>query len=148
MALHFSYPSAFSPGRINSIGRKLERDRLVTRAALETGTSGYDLLIVTRYARIARPVSAGNIHAQKPRYDHGLSKIFARTLVGTVGTVGGLPALSYPGAPTPGVPVTAATRVTFVFVGRDEYELQCQWTPAERSTVAAACAEMLRTLHT
>jgi hypothetical protein len=148
MALHFTYPATFSPGKINSIGRKLERDRLVTRAALETGAGGYDLLLVTRYAQIARPVSAGNIHAQKPRYDQGLSKIFGRRMVGTVGTVAGLPALSYTRAPTPGVPVAATTRATFVFVGPDEYELQCQWTPAERTAVAAACAQMLRTLHT
>ena len=52
-----------------------------------------------------------------------------------MGTIGGLPALRYPDAPTPGLPVSATTRAAFVFLGEDEYELQCQWTVAERAAV-------------
>ena len=148
IALHFTYPAAFSNGRINSVSRKIESDRQVTRAALRIGSSGYDLLIVTRYADIKPPVSSGNINAQKAEYDRAMSKIFDRTAVGAVGTIGGLPALRYPDAPTPGVPVSATTRAAFVFLGKDEYELQCQWTAAERTAVLDACAQMLRTLRT
>jgi hypothetical protein len=148
IALHFTYPAAFSPGRINSVSRKIESDRHVTRAALRVGSSGYDLLIVTRYANIKPPVSRGNIHAQKAEFDRAMSKIFSRAAVGAVDTIGGLPALRYPDAPTPGVPVSATTRAAFVFLGKDEYELQCQWTVAERAAVLNACAQMLRTLRT
>ncbi len=148
IALHFTYPAAFSPGRLNSVSRKIESDRHVTRAALRVGSSGYDLLIITRYADIQPPISSGNIHAQKAEYDRAMSKIFGRTAVGAVGTIGGLPALVYPDAPTPGVPVSATTRAAFVFLGKDEYELQCQWTVTERAAVLGACAQMLRTLRT
>ncbi len=148
IALHFTYPAAFSYGRINSVSRKIESDRNVTRVALRIGSSGYDLLIVTRYADIKPPVSSGNIHAQKAEYDRAMSRIFSRTAVSVVGTIGGLPALRYPDAPTPGVPVSATTRAAFVFLARDEYELQCQWTAAEQAAVVNACSQMLRTLRT
>ncbi len=147
MAIHFSYPAAFRASRVNSVGRRLERVPHATRAALVIGSSGYDLLIVTRYPRIVPPISAGNIRAHKAYYDGGVSRIFGRRMTGSVASVGALPVLRYPDAPTPGVPVRATTRATFVFVGRDEYELQCQWTAAERAEVAAACEQMLRTVH-
>ncbi len=148
IALHFRYPAAFSPGKINSVSRRIESDRHVTRIALRIGASGYDLLIVTRYAAIRPPVGRTNIHAQKAQFDRAMTKIFGRRAIGKVTTIGGLPALVYPDAPTPGVPVRATTRAAFVFVGPDEYELQCQWTSAERDAVLPACDQMLRTLRT
>jgi hypothetical protein len=147
MALHFTYPGAFNPVAINSVSRKIESDKNVTRAALEVGTRGYDLLIVTRYANIHPPVTRANLAAQKPSYDRGFTRIFGRRMVASTGTIAGLPALFYADAPTPGVPVRATTRATFVFVGPDEYELQCQWTAGQRSAVLSACSQMHRTLH-
>ena len=61
-------------------------------------------------------------------------------------TIGGLPALSYPPAPVVGLPTPASSRITNVFFGDDQYELNCQYTPKAATTITAACDEMLSTL--
>ena len=38
--------------------------------------------------------------------------------------------------------------ITNVFVGDDEYELNCQYTPKGAGTITAACNQMLSTLST
>jgi hypothetical protein len=65
----------------------------------------------------------------------------------TIRTIAGLPALSYPPAPVAGLPVKASSRITEVFVADDEYELNCQYTPAAATRITAACDQMLATLR-
>jgi hypothetical protein len=146
-AIHFSYPSAFVRATLRSISRRLDRGRHVTRAALGVGSGRYDLLIVSRHPRVRPPITMRNIRREKPIYDRTISRLFGHRMAAGVGRIGGLPALSYPAVPTPGLR-GATTRATFVFVGSDEYELQCQWTSTERAAVTAACKQMLRSLHT
>jgi hypothetical protein len=146
-AIHFTYPAAFVAARLSSVSRRLDRGRHVTRAALGVGSGRYDLLIVSRHPRIRPPITERNIGREKPIYDRTISRLFGHRMTGRVARVGGLPALSYPTVPTPGVR-GASTRATFVFVGHDEYELQCQWTSVERAAVTAACKQMLRSLRT
>jgi hypothetical protein len=146
IALHFQYPAAFASARIRSVARRLDRGKHVTRAALGFGNGRYDLLVISRHPDIKPPISTRNIRAEKPAYDRAISRLFGHRVRSRVSSAGGLPALSYPAVPTPGVP-NATTRATFVFLGRDEYELQCQWTPTDRAALVAACNQMLRTLH-
>ncbi len=67
---------------------------------------------------------------------------------GAVGTAGGLPAIYWPREPVAGLLVKATVMIVNVFVGKDEYELQCQATPAGLTQIEGACREMLATLTT
>jgi hypothetical protein len=46
-----------------------------------------------------------------------------------------------------GLPLKATSRITEVFVGHDEYELNCQYTPKAAARINAACDQMLATLR-
>jgi hypothetical protein len=91
-------------------------------------------------------VTAENIARLKPQFDQAVSSALGRKLSASVGTLGGQPSLSYPAAPVVGLPTRATSRITNVFVGDDEYELNCQYTPRAAASITAACDEMLRTL--
>ena len=101
---------------------------------------------MTRFPNRPVPVTAQNISRLKPQFDAAVSSALGRTLTSTVGTFGGLPALSYPPAPVVGLPIHATSRITNVFFDDDQYELNCQYTPKAAATITAACNEMLRTL--
>jgi hypothetical protein len=111
------------------------------------GTGIYDLLIVTRFPHRPTPVTAQNLSRLKPQFDRAMSAALDRSIAAAIGTLGGLPALSYPPAPVVGLPVKATSRITEVFVGDDEYELNCQYTPKAATTIDAACDQMLATLR-
>jgi hypothetical protein len=66
-------------------------------------------------------------------------------MIGSVGTVGGYPSIIWPRVPVPGLPVAATTRLVDVFVGHDQYELECQATAPQRIAIGRACHQMLVT---
>jgi hypothetical protein len=144
MAVRYQYPVSFHKVQLAQSKRVAGDTGNATHAAV--GTGPFDLLIVTRFPRRPIPVSAQNIAKLKPQFDAAVSSALGWKLSATVGTVGGLPALSYPPAPVVGLPVRATSRITNVFVGDDEYELNCQYTPSAAARITAACNEMLRTL--
>jgi hypothetical protein len=47
----------------------------------------------------------------------------------------------------PGLPVPVVAKIFNVFDGTDEYELECETTPARRAEILAACLDMVRTLR-
>jgi hypothetical protein len=145
MALHFTFPAAFT--------LKVARSRRIagnagkaTQAAI--GISRFDLLIVSRFPHRPIPVTTGNIARLRPQFDAAVSTALGHKVSSTITTVAGMPALSYPTAPVAGLPVKVMSRITEVFVGDDEYELNCQFTPAaaQALTINLACREMLATL--
>ena len=103
---------------------------------------------MTRFPKRPIPVTARNINKLKPQFDAAVSSALGRSLSSKIGTVGGLPALTYPPAPVVGLPTRASSRITNVFFDDDEYELNCQYTPRAAATITAACDEMLSTLST
>jgi hypothetical protein len=117
---------------------------LASHAAV--GSGPYDLLIVTKFPKRPVPVTSSNISQLKSAFDAAASSALGRRLSSTVTTVGGLPALSFPAAPVEGLPTHATSRITNVFYGDDEYELNCQYTPNGAATITAACNQMLSTL--
>ena len=144
MAIHFRYPTSFRHVQLAQSKRLAGNTGHATHAAV--GTGPFDLLIVTRFPKRPIPVTAQNIARLKPEFDAAVSSALGRRLSATVGTFGGLPALSYPAAAVVGLPARATSRITNVFVGDDEYELNCQYTPRAAASITAACDEMLRTL--
>jgi hypothetical protein len=82
----------------------------------------------------------------KQNTDRLLTSLLGRQMSGTVGTIAGEPALTYPREPTVGLPVTATVQILNVFVGKDEYELECQATPPRLARIEAACQQMVATM--
>ena len=146
IAIHFLYPATFHAVALAQSKRIAGNTGQASHAAV--GTGPFDLLIVTRFPKRPIPVTRQNISRLKPQFDSAVSSALGRSLSSTVGTVGGLPALSYPPAPVVGLPTKATSRITNVFVGDDQYELNCQYTPSAAAKIAAACNEMLSTLST
>jgi hypothetical protein len=146
MAIHFKYPARFVAVSLAPSRRIAGRTARATHSAIAIGI--YDLLIVSRYPGLKIPVTAANVAQLKPQFDAVISKVLERKVTGTVGSAGGLPAIYWPREPVSGLPVKATVMVVNVFVGSDEYELQCQATPAELSQIEGACKEMLDTLTT
>jgi hypothetical protein len=143
MALHFSYPANF---RVVPLAQSSRTSGATTNSShAAVGIGRLDLLVVTRFAG-AEPVAvtADSVSKHKPNIDRLLSNVFSTPMSGTVTTVGGLPALSYTRVAAPGI--AATTRVTVVFSGHDEYELQCQATQAKLAAIENACDQMNSTL--
>ena len=146
MAIHFRFPATFRTVQLAPSKRIAGNTGQASHAAI--GTGPFDLLIVTRFPKRPIPVTAQNITKLKPQFDAAVSSALGRKLSSKIGTVGGLPALSYPAAPVAGLPTAASSRITNVFFGDDQYELNCQYTPKAAATITAACDEMLSTLST
>jgi hypothetical protein len=144
MAIRFLYPDSFHEVPLARSKRIAGNTGQASHAAV--GTGPFDLLIVTRFPMRPIPVTARNVSQLKPQFDAAVSSALGRRLSSTVQTFGGLPALSYPPAPVVGLPTKATSRITNVFVGDDEYELNCQYTPRAAAKITAACNEMLSTL--
>jgi hypothetical protein len=146
IALQFTYPNGFHQVRLARSQRIAGNTARASHAAIGLGI--YDLLIVTRFPNRPVPLGIDNVRKLKPLFDKAVSAAIGRPVSSVVGRVGGLPALSYPAAPVVGLPVSATSRITTVFVGTDEYELDCQYTPMASRRMTAACDEMLATLRT
>src|SRR5207302_10214218 len=146
MAIHFRFPAGLHSVELAPSKRIAGNTGQASHAAI--GTGPFDLLIVTRFPKRPIPVTARNINKLKPQFDAAVSSALGRSLSSKIGTVGGLPALTYPPAPVVGLPTRASSRITNVFFDDDEYELNCQYTPRAAATITAACDEMLSTLST
>jgi hypothetical protein len=145
MALHFTFPASLRTMRLAPSKRVAGNAAQASHSAVGTGV--YDLLIVTRFPRRPIPITARNIYKLKVQFDGAMSAALGHPIASAIGTIGGLPALSYPPSPVAGLPVKATSRITEVFLGDDEYELNCQYTPKAAPTISAACDQMLATLR-
>jgi hypothetical protein len=144
MALHFDYPASFRVIQLGPTKRVAGTNHHATHAAVGLGT--YDLLTVSRFPGLPIPVTQANIATLKASFDRLISQAFGRPMTGRVGTAGGRPAIFWPRAPTPGLPVTASTETANVFLGHDEYEIECQATPPRLAAIQAACRQLFATL--
>ncbi len=143
--IHFQYPEKLRALRLAPTKRVSGNAGQASHAAIGVGL--YDLIIVTRFPKRPIAVTSSNIAKLKGAFDAVIGSAFERKLTSKVTSVAGLPALAYPAANVVGLPVNATSVVTLVFLGDDEYELNCQYTPGGQSAILAACAQMLHTLH-
>ncbi len=143
MALHFMFPASFTL-RIARSKRVAGNTSQASQAAV--GISRYDLLIVSRFPHRPIPVTPRNIGRLRPQFDAAVTSALGHKVTSSVVTLAGLPALAYPPTSVVGLPVKVTSRITDVFVADDEYELNCQYTPARAKEILAACYEMVTTL--
>ena len=146
MAIRFRYPAAFHSVALAPSRRTAGSNTRSTRSAIALGN--YDLLIVSRYPGLKYAVTTKNLAAVKPQFDRVIAQVLGRHVSGRVGKAGGLPAIFWPREPVAGLPVKASVMIVNAFVGKDEYELQCQATPQHLSAIEAACSEMIATFTT
>ena len=137
-AIHFRFPAAF---RVRRTSKRVTGKG----AAAVVAVGPYDGLFIYRF-HLRLAVTAQHIDEVKAETDRALSATSGQLLSSTPGTVGGRPALSYPPFPVKGLPVAVTDRITDVFVGADEYELNCQYTAGHAQTIVRACNDMLATL--
>jgi hypothetical protein len=145
MAIRFTYPSGFHVVPLAQSKRIAGAIGQASHAAVGIGT--YDLLVVSRFPKRPIPVTTKNIRQLKPAFDAAISAALGQRVSSAVETIGGLPALSYPPTPVVGLPVTATSRITNVFVDDDQYELNCQYTSKAAAKLKSACDQMLATLR-
>ena len=145
MALHFDYPASFRVIQLGPTKRVAGNNHRGTHAAV--GLGPYDLLSISRFPGLPIPVTAANISTLKVGFDRLMSRVFGRVMTGTLGTAGGRPAIFWPRMPTPGLAVSASTETANVFVGSDEYEIECQATPPRLAAIKAACRALFATLR-
>ena len=145
MSIHFEYPPAFKVVPLAQDRQAAGNTTGGTHAGIAIGP--YDLLTVTRYPGLTTPVSAQNIGSFKQTFDGEVSQVLRRNVTSTVSNDNGIPLLTWPREPVVGLPVKATVQILNAFVGRDEYEIQCQATPQRLAQIAAACREAIETLH-
>jgi hypothetical protein len=145
MLLHFEFPAALHTIELSPAKRVVGNYKQSTRAAV--GSGPFDLLVVIRYPNRPIPVNIGNLGKLQGGFDSAMTRAFGTPMTGSASTIGGLPALSYATVPSPGLPVQAFSRNTLVFAGDDEYQLTCQYQPAAKASITAACDQMLATLR-
>jgi hypothetical protein len=146
MAISFTYPANFHVVRLAGSKRLAGNTAQARHAAVGIGI--YDLLIVSRFPKRPVTVTPQNISRLEPQFDAAVSSALGQRVTSVVRTIGGLPALAYPPAPVVGLPVSAMSRITDVFLGSDEYELNCQSSSkAAAKIIDSACDRMLATLR-
>lgn len=145
MALHFEYPASFRVIRLAPTKRVAGTNQHATHAAV--GLGPYNLLTVSRFPGLPVPVTGANISTLKVGFDRLMSQAYGRAMNGRIGTAGGRPAIFWPRMPTPGLPVSATTEAANVFVGSDEYEIECQATRPRLAAIKAACRQLFATLR-
>jgi hypothetical protein len=144
MAIHFDYPSNFRVIPLAPSKRVAGTNQQATHAAV--GLGPYDLLVISRFPGLPIPVTSSNVTQLKPQFDNLIGQVFGRTMDGTVGSAGGLPAIFWQRVPTPGLP-GVTNQPANVFVRSDEYEIQCQATQARLAQIEAACRQLFATLQ-
>ena len=145
MALHFTFPDSFKVIPLAPSKRTVGNGAGSSHAAVGVGT--YDLLVVAHFPdAYTLPVTSQLMASVKQNTDKLLTSLLGRSMKGTVGTIAGEPALTYPRVPAVGLPVKATVQIDNVFVGKDEYELECQATTKRLTTIEAGCQQMVSTM--
>jgi hypothetical protein len=103
-----------------------------------------NMLIVSKFA-LNIAVTQANVAEVKPQVDRVFSQIGHEEASGKAITVGGLPGFEYT-FPT-SHPVDGMSRISILFDGKTEYELNCQSTPKKRAEVERPCMHALATLR-
>jgi hypothetical protein len=142
MAVNFLYPGSFRTLRINKVVSTGGNTKNSSIAAV--GTDGTNFLAVSR-TPIPQAVTAQDIRQGLPSFNSLMTHLAGHSMSGKALTVGGSPGIAYPRVPLASLP-GVTSRVVFLFVGTDRYELQCQATKLGLSTIEKACDQMLSTL--
>jgi hypothetical protein len=142
MAITFLYPASFRTIQINNVVNTAGNTKNSSIAAV--GTDGANFLAVSR-TPIPIALNAGNMRQALPVFDSLMSRLTKQSMSGKVLGLDGVAAIAYPRVPIPHLK-GVTSRIVFVFVGKDRYELQCQATKSGLGAIEKACDQMLSTL--
>jgi hypothetical protein len=142
MAITFLYPASFRAIQINNVVNAAGNTKNSSIAAVGPDKSNF--LAVSR-TPIPVAINAGNMHQALPLFDSLMSRLTGQSVKGKSLDLQGATAIVYPRVPVPRL-TGVTSRITFVFVGKDRYELQCQATKSGLATIDKACNQMLSTL--
>jgi hypothetical protein len=142
MAITFQYPARFRAVKIESVVNEAGNTKNSTIAAVGTGET--DFLAVSR-TPIPVALNAANLHQALPLFDSLMSRLTRQSVNGKALDLDGAAAIEYPRVPIPRLN-GVTSRIIFVFVGKDRYELQCQATKSGLDTIEKACNQMVSTL--
>ena len=136
----FEYPDDLKEAEDVSFAQSLGAKE---QAKAAVGLDKNNAILITRYA-LGVEVTEKNIGEAKPEVDALIRQVEAGASGERI-TVGGLPALEYE-VDVPSVP-GATSRLVFVFDGRDEYLINCQWKSDKREAIQDACQTALDTFE-
>jgi hypothetical protein len=142
MAVTFMYPASFKPISISSVINTVGNTKNNSIAAV--GTDEVDFLSVSR-SPLNVAVTAANVNQAVAVFDSRMTRLARRPVSGKPLRLDGRAAIAYPTVPVPGLSGTTS-RVTYVFVGTDSYELQCQAKSSGAAAIDRACDQMLSTI--
>ena len=142
----FDYPSGWTVSRTASFnyGSSSSAERSVSVALKEP----FDQVTITQY-KLRKTLPAG-VNGNQPEVDRIVRRL-TRQAKGTASDAkvveyGGIPGyqyiVEYPG----GENVTLQNQLTFLFSGKDEFQINCQSSPAKREELNKGCEQILGSL--
>lgn len=142
--INFTYPKDWRTGNAEDNAKQSTANKPVARATI--GLDDDNGIFVLRYDL------AGTVPSSLPpevatEVNGIVTQISGQPSVGTPTEIGGLPAIRYEEFPLLDDAAKRASRVTFLFDGNAEYEINCQSTPEGRNKVNQGCDQVLATLR-
>jgi hypothetical protein len=142
MAITFTYPASLRARPLEQLLHTGGNTKNSSIAAL--GIDQLNFLAVSR-TPVPGLVTKQDIGRLLGDFDALMTRLAQQPLHGMVVDLDGAPGIGYPRIPVPGL-AGATSRVTYLFVGKGRYELQCQATKAHLAAIESACTEALATL--
>lgn len=145
-AIAFEYPAALFVVPLGS-ERIAGQYRSASHVAL--ALNPYSMIAVSRFGGLPIPIRAANIRVLYQPFARAVNALAGQPVATSFASVHGIPLLRFAPftATLQGTPLTE--RIFNGFVGDDEYEMRCQFAPADAQTIEQACAKMMSTLaHT
>ena len=105
---------------------------------------GDNMILISKY-ELRTAIDESNVDQVKSEADRVFTQLAGTSLSGDRVTVGGLPGYEYNFDVAD--PENGRSRVTMLFDGRAQYNLNCQSTPAKRDELDRACRRALETLE-
>jgi len=141
---NFSYPKDWFKGSANKDADQSTGGKPTARAAV--GFDDDNGVLMSRYD-LSADVTAAELPDHVSELDGIVSQFSGQRSSGTVADIGGLPAVAYEEFALPEDPNGRSSRVIFLFDGKTEYEINCQWTAQGRERVNQGCDQVLGTLR-
>jgi len=143
VAAEFDYPASLLPVTVVSTQRAGSNPGAVVVAV---GVGNEPILIVTQYVRLPVPVNVENVSALVPSFKRAVDALAGHRVAEHTSTLDGDPLFSFGVFALTTANGAQTTKIYNVFFGDSDDELQCQFTPSERTLGLAACNEMIHTL--
>ncbi len=141
---NFTYPKDWSEGEPQDDAAQSAGGKPGARAAV--GLDNDNAILMLRYD-LSDDVGAAQLPDHVSELDGIVSQFSGNQSSGTVTDIGGLPAVGYEEFALADDASARSSRIVFLFDGKTEYEINCQWTPEGRERINQGCDQVLATLR-